>query len=295
MEIPLKASPSLSYQNLSYGDGKFAYLHNTEVHLLNVATKETSSIRIKDKIYQAKICTVNGANVLVLSTQGGTQFCDLGKEKHIFTVAHSEEGSFLNRGLAAVRSSVFVGHALGTISVIEVAGDRGTVVKTLSDHKDAITDIASGTIEEQTIVASADMAGVICLRAQDGNPLARVAAPAGDTVTSLAITPCHVVGAFGSGKICLYTVLGKKAVEVCAHSRWVNSIDYCAATNSLASVSEDMLLQFWKMPSKSDPKVAMKGSKLLKDCLLTGVKFLDDGSHVGCTAYDTDKFFFYQA
>ena len=91
-EIPLKASPSLSYQNLSYGDGKFVYLHNTEVHLLNVVTKETSSILVKDKIFQAKVCNLNGGTVLVLSTQGGTQFWDLGKEKHMFTVGHDEEG-----------------------------------------------------------------------------------------------------------------------------------------------------------------------------------------------------------
>lgn len=63
--------------------------------------------------------------------------------------------------------------------MIEVAGDSGTVVRTLSEHKDAITDIASGTFEEQTVVASADMAGAIYVRAQDGSPLAQITSPAG--------------------------------------------------------------------------------------------------------------------
>ena len=39
----------------------------------------------------------------------------------------------------------------------------------------------------------------------------------------------------------------------------------------------------------------MKGSKLLKDSLLSGVKFTDDGSKVGCTPYDTERLFLFDA
>ena len=99
--IPLKASPSTPYPHLSYGDGGFAYLHSTEVRLLNAAPRETPSLRVKDK---AKI--VNGANVLAPSPQGGSRFCTLGKEERMVPAAHSEEGRSLGRALAAVRKSL---------------------------------------------------------------------------------------------------------------------------------------------------------------------------------------------
>ena len=92
-EIPLKASPSLLYQNLSYGDGKFVYVHKTEVDVLNVASKETSSFQAKEKAYQAKVCILNGTNVLVLATHGGAQFWDFAKEKNLYCVTHGgDEG-----------------------------------------------------------------------------------------------------------------------------------------------------------------------------------------------------------
>lgn len=293
-EIPLKASPSLLYQNLAYGEGKFVYLHKNEVQVLNPATKDTTSIQVKDKTYQANICQLNGQTVLVLGTQVGTQFWDLAKEKHLFTVGQpADEGSFLCRGICVSGSHVFLGQAVGTITVIEIKGDSGSVVKTLQDHKEALTDVVAGECGGQQIIVSADMAGVIIIRDPSGAATATIDAKKGDTVTGVCITPTHIVCGYGSGKIRMFSPAGKLIIEVAAHSRWINGIDYCAKTNTLASVSEDMLLQIWKMPSSADPKVALKTSKLLKDCLLTGVKFIDDGSRVGCTVYDTNKFFLF--
>ena len=83
------------------------------------------------------------------------------------------------------------GHALGTISMLDVKGDGGSIVKTLGEHKDAITDIASGILGGQPIIASADMAGAIFIRDQQGNAVATIASPAGYSTLSSSSQPFY--------------------------------------------------------------------------------------------------------
>eukprot|EP00994_Dinema_validum_P000440 NODE_1082_length_1108_cov_57.801700_g831_i0.p1 GENE.NODE_1082_length_1108_cov_57.801700_g831_i0~~NODE_1082_length_1108_cov_57.801700_g831_i0.p1 ORF type:complete len:301 (+),score=91.42 NODE_1082_length_1108_cov_57.801700_g831_i0:80-982(+) len=295
-EIPLKATPSLLYQNLSYGDGKFVYIHKTEAHVLNVKTKETSFLLAKDKISQAKVVDVNGQKLVVLAARGSTQFWDLAKEKIVFQVPLEDEDkdTFLSRGIASSGNQVFVGHSYGAISVIEVNGEAGSVTSTLKEHKEVITDISSGDINGESVIVSADIAGEVVIWDKTRTPT-HIEKAAGDTCTCIAVTSNNIVCGYGSGKIRLFNTSGKKVCEIAAHARWLNAIDYCAKTNTLASVAEDMLLQFWKVPTAADPKVALKGHKFLKDSLLSGVKFTDEGNQVACTAYDTEKLFVFDA
>lgn len=94
-EFVLKASPSLQYQNLSFGEGKFIYVHKTEAHSVNVATKETSSFQVKDKspVHQAKVVHLGWGTVLVIATPAGVQFWDIPREKALFVVHLDDEGS----------------------------------------------------------------------------------------------------------------------------------------------------------------------------------------------------------
>eukprot|EP00668_Euglena_longa_P041843 GGOE01055122.1.p1 GENE.GGOE01055122.1~~GGOE01055122.1.p1 ORF type:complete len:313 (+),score=11.71 GGOE01055122.1:49-939(+) len=267
--IQLKVSPSLQYQNLSFGEGKFVYIHKSEVHILNTSNKETSSLQVKEKVYQAKVCEVNGQNFIVVAVQGGVQFWDLGKEKCLFTVPYQEEGSFLSRGIAAIGSSVFTGTSTGAIAVIDVKSEGASVAQIFREHKDFISDISAGTLAGLPVVASADLAGEVLLWDQTGSILARMDKSPGDTVSCVAVTPLNVVCGYGSGKIRLFNGAGKKTVEIAAHCRWINALDYCETRNWLASVSEDMVAQVWQLSSETDPKVSLRSSKLLKDCLLS--------------------------
>eukprot|EP00996_Jenningsia_fusiforme_P001272 NODE_2165_length_1273_cov_38.975490_g1969_i0.p1 GENE.NODE_2165_length_1273_cov_38.975490_g1969_i0~~NODE_2165_length_1273_cov_38.975490_g1969_i0.p1 ORF type:complete len:306 (+),score=45.24 NODE_2165_length_1273_cov_38.975490_g1969_i0:66-983(+) len=298
-EVPLKASPSLLYQNLTYGEGKFVYAHKTEIHSVNASTKETSSFQLKEKTpaYNARVCDVGGKKMLVIACHGGTQFWDVGREKLLFSVPLSEEDardSFLSRGIASFGNFVLVGHSTGSISVIEVKGESASLSKVLKEHKEMITDVCAGQIAGRTVVVSADVAGEVLLWDESLNVTARCEKFPGDTATCLALTSCHFACGYGSGKIRLFDLAGKKKVEIAAHCRWINGLDFSSSSNTLASVSEDMLVQFWKVPTADSSQVALKAHKLIKDCLLCGVKFTDDGTRVGCTAYDTERLFLLQ-
>ena len=94
-ELVLKASPSLLYQNLSFGENKFIYVHKSEAHSVNLQTKETSSFMIKDKapVYQAKVVRLSWGAVVVIATQSGVQFWDVAREKALFAVHLDDEGT----------------------------------------------------------------------------------------------------------------------------------------------------------------------------------------------------------
>lgn len=292
-ELVLKASPSLLYQNLSFGENKFVYVHKSEAHSVNVQTKETSSFQVKDKtpVQQAKVVHLAWGTVVVVATPGGVQFWDVNREKAMFNVHVDDEGKthFLCRGIAAQDNNVLLGLSTGTVAVIATTKDSGQLLRTLKHHHESITDICSGQVNNQPMVASADLSGEVLLFNAALELKAKVDKFTGDVCTSLALTPRHVVGGYGSGKIRAFSPEGRKAVEIAAHCRWINSIAYNPKCNLLVSASEDMLVQFWQMPSATNGQVTHAGHRLVKDSLLTGVCFTDDGRRVGCTAYDMEK------
>ena len=62
-----------------------------------------------------------------------------------------------------------------------------------------------------------------------------------DTATCIAVTPVNIVCGYGSGKIRLFNASGKKVVEISAHCRWINAIDYCAKTNMVCDCPSSCL------------------------------------------------------
>jgi WD40 repeat protein len=295
-EFPLKASPSLLYQNLSFGESKFFYVHKGEVHCIHASSKETTSLHIKDKstIHQVKIVKLGWGVVVILAAKCGAQVWDIRKEKALFTVTASDEGIFLSRGIAALENNVFLGLSSGAIAVFSTSKDGAKQSSSLKHHREMITDICAGQLELGNVLVSADVAGEVIIWGSDLNPKVHFIKIQGDVCTCIAVTPQNIVCGYGSGKIRMYSPTGSKMVEIAAHGKWINSIDYCPKSNLLASVGEDMLLQFWLMPSSSSPKVSHVGNRVVKDCLLTGTCFTDDGLSVGCCAYDTERLFLFE-
>eukprot|EP01012_Entosiphon_sulcatum_P003483 TRINITY_DN11119_c0_g1_i1.p1 TRINITY_DN11119_c0_g1~~TRINITY_DN11119_c0_g1_i1.p1 ORF type:complete len:310 (+),score=47.35 TRINITY_DN11119_c0_g1_i1:879-1808(+) len=302
-EVPLKASPSLQYNNLSGSGERWTYVHKSEVHVVNAGTKECTSFQLKDRVpaYQAKVIEFSGTQLLAIATQGAVQFWDFAKEKFLHTVPQGDgKDTFLSRGITGVSLSgknlVFVGHSSGDISVIEIAAETGNTVSVLKEHKEVITDICSGEIGGGPVIISADIAGEIIIWGADLAIKTRLEKITGDTPTSLAVANGFIVAGFGSGKLVVFDPSnGRRVVEIAAHCRWINAIDFCPQKNTLASVGEDMLLQLWKMPTPEDKKVALKAHRFVKDALLTGVKFSADGAKVATVAYDTEKIFLFEA
>eukprot|EP01059_Diplonema_ambulator_P005752 TRINITY_DN15541_c0_g1_i1.p1 TRINITY_DN15541_c0_g1~~TRINITY_DN15541_c0_g1_i1.p1 ORF type:complete len:318 (+),score=72.67 TRINITY_DN15541_c0_g1_i1:43-996(+) len=298
-------TPSLLYNNLTMLDNWVAYVHKNDAVVVNISKHDAPVIvhplqglegKVKATVYQVKAVDIGDVPTLLIVTQNGLLFWDMAKEKLLGScVVEDSKEIFLSRGVVVVpqgdSSLIFLGHSNGSISVICYdATGQASIIKSLTKHTDSISDIAAGQVDGNFIISSADISGEMVVWSDSLEVLATASFP-GDTVTSMQIFSSFIAASFGSGMIRLYNSHDcTVAVEIAAHARWINAMHYNPNTNLLASVSEDMLLCFWQMPSKSNGgKVQLHSHELLKDCLLTGVRLEDGVAYV--TAYDWDKLY----
>eukprot|EP01060_Flectonema_neradi_P010706 TRINITY_DN1779_c10_g1_i1.p1 TRINITY_DN1779_c10_g1~~TRINITY_DN1779_c10_g1_i1.p1 ORF type:complete len:319 (+),score=37.12 TRINITY_DN1779_c10_g1_i1:60-1016(+) len=298
------ATPSLLYNNLTTLDEWVAFVHKNDVVVVNISKPNSPEVshpfgtqKLKTAVYQVKSAEINGTPILFVVTQCGLIIWDLGKERMIAQCSVDPVGEiFLSRGIAFIQQGastlIFVGHSNGNISVCDFDGESCSIVKTLSKNSDNISDIASGEAEGRQIVAAADISGEMHIWSEDLDHIGSISYP-GDTISSIQIFSYVIACGFGSGHIKLYdNQTFAPCVTIAAHVRWINAISYSPELNMIASVSEDMLLCLWKMPTKSNGgKVQLAHHVLLKDCLLTGVQFI--GDQVACTAYDWDRLYMF--
>eukprot|EP01064_Diplonema_japonicum_P033394 TRINITY_DN655_c6_g1_i1.p1 TRINITY_DN655_c6_g1~~TRINITY_DN655_c6_g1_i1.p1 ORF type:complete len:317 (+),score=52.76 TRINITY_DN655_c6_g1_i1:52-1002(+) len=297
-------TPSLLYNNLTALDSWVAYVHKNDAVVVNISKHDSPVVvhplqgdgKTKATVYQVKAVDIEGVPTLLIVTQNGLIMWDMAKEKMVAScVVEDTKEIFLSRGVATLQQGastlVFLGHSNGSISVINFEAGQASVVKSLSKHNDSISDIAVGQTDGGGfIIASADISGEMIVWSESLEVASTASFP-GDTITSIHIFSSFIAASFGSGLIRLYDSHNcSVAVEIAAHSRWINAMHYNPSTNLLASVSEDMLLCLWQMPSKSNGgKVQLHSHELLKDCLLTGVRLDDSTAYV--TAYDWDKLY----
>eukprot|EP01062_Namystynia_karyoxenos_P071444 TRINITY_DN66947_c0_g1_i1.p1 TRINITY_DN66947_c0_g1~~TRINITY_DN66947_c0_g1_i1.p1 ORF type:complete len:324 (+),score=43.05 TRINITY_DN66947_c0_g1_i1:112-1083(+) len=299
-------TPSLLYNNLSCHGSLCAFVHKNDAVLADITKPDAPAIsrplsqsqwKIKAAVYQAKLAHVGSRLLLLVATTSTLQFWDAEKETFLGSVACPDERDvYLSRGIAVLpgkgeSATVFLGHSNGSLSVIDYQSDEQTMVKNMLRHVDNISDVCCGDTDGcGTVVASADISGELVLWSEDLSELAK-AFFQGDTLSSLHIFGPFVVGGFGSGLIRLFNVKDCTLYcEIGAHARWITALCVDPARSLMASVGEDMLLCVWRLPCKENSgKVQLVGHKLLKDCILTGCSFSDDGRRVLASAYDWDK------
>ncbi|KAJ9458013.1 Katanin p80 WD40 repeat-containing subunit B1 [Diplonema papillatum] len=308
--VGLKGSdttPSLLYNNLTSIDGWVAFVHKNDAVVVDISRPDAPVIshplqgvegKAKLAVYQVKAVEVADVPILLCATQTGLVIYDLAKAKVITQLDASDaKDIFMSRGMCSIPqgngTTLLLGHSNGDISVLNFEGAECSVIKTLSKHEDNVSDVACGTTDAgSTVVASADISGELILWSENFDLVAQ-ASFSGDTATSLHVFGSFVAASFGSGLIRLYNAHDcSVAIEIAAHARWINAMTYSPSHDLLASVSEDMLLCLWQMPSKSNGgKVTLHSYKLLKDCLLTGVRFVN--SQLVVTAYDWDRLYLF--
>jgi WD40 repeat protein len=277
-DITTKKSPSLLYNNLTAAGRKVAYIHQTDVHILDTSSSTCTTLGVKGA---SQVASYGGDKLLTITKDEAVTFGS--DEKQLGVAKLATPDSLGTRGIGVINDIAFVGHSNGSISVVSLKDNK--TISTLQQHADGITAITCGEVGEPVVV-SADMSGDIIVWSVDGKVKAKIARAEGETPTSIAVGAGHIIVSYGSGKIRFFDGSGKKRIEVSAHARWINAISFNSATNTLASVSEDQLLQLWSVTDK----VAHKGYKWFPNALLTGVAFADDGK-VYVSAYDVEKIF----
>lgn len=116
----------------------------------------------------------------------------------------------------------------------------------------------------------------------------------GEVPTRCVTFATSLIVSFGHGVIRVWDMLAKDLrVEICAHARWISSMDGLPDKGIFASVGEDTVLNVWKV-EEGTHEISLLHTSVVADKLLCGVAFTDPISErlpIACVAYDTDQVF----
>ncbi|XP_070541054.1 WD repeat-containing protein 54-like [Ptychodera flava] len=314
--VQLKGSASCLYNNLSVLSmpdknlTSYAVVHKTVVNIANcsgdatniqhrqVSCKEMGAPTGNSMILQAKFCEFPSRSMLVILSQRGIQIFEADGSIMLFwhSFGSSDSGQaseIFARGVTGVGDShIVVGSAKGTLLVFNVPakGPNITLSETLTGHSYAVSDIQNTGNE----MASADDNGNIIVW-KAGTPFSRLAKinGSGCTCSAVCLFSGFVAGAYGSGHIRIFDAnTGSLHVEICAHAKWINSMDVAPSVGLLVTASEDSFVRVWEVSkgNESYPEVDLKFSECVTDVQLCGAKFTSrNGRAFGVTGYDHNE------
>eukprot|EP00903_Cladosiphon_okamuranus_P007070 g6871.t1 len=304
----LKHSPSLGLNNLTSNVSNFAYVHKGDVIIcgLNGVPRQTLVNDGGVRATEVLLCSGEDFDFLVVALNTGVQIWSSdGKRLIYFFDAKLASGSsalidggHFTQGIGMVpRGRHFiVGCSDGDVFAFQAKtgahGEACELSATLRGHRQPITCAGA----DSDFCVSGDAGGTIiawsiakhlereCTFDGDGNP-----------ATALCARDGTVVASYSTGHVRVFDTHRKTlAVEIAAHSRTINAIDMHPSSMLLATVGEDFFMNVWELPpcgyGGGSGKVGLLATSRVDNSLLTGVRFLADGSHrIIALAYDSQE------
>jgi len=308
--VKCKVSASLLPANLTVGSKSYAYIHRSEVALVesrlvalgNEKAEVTSRAAYSDKeplnaVEFVKLAGL-GDVLVVLNQAGGVYLFDESGQKLLHSYKHTKSGSGAPaslkelhlRGIATDgKEALFVGCGNGDILVFAVSKAKMTLSKIVPASAEGHQDSAaaaqgSGGVSALTyasganVLVSGDDWGHLCFWPAVGGdvpakPAARVEGK-GAPVNVLVSGHGLVAAGLASGHIRLLDPVRKGlAVEVAAHTRAINALDMHPSKPLLLSAAEDTFVTVWSLPTAANPQVKNLSAESPALGLLTGARF----------------------
>lgn len=293
----LKKSACSLFNNLSLSEG----VSNAE--LVSYVGKDNSVLLVdlkrptdyvtevplikKSQIFTARICSFSEQNVLVVASEDGAEFWNLGMQ--LIRITFLSNGSDSDEKIFSIGVSRFqtktcnliaVGNSLGQVDLYKL--ERGAVVKhsTLdqSPHTSCISCISeSPATARAPLLAVGDLSGVVSVWNENLTCLSRVNIGEPCTAIKFSRDGTEVIASFACGHIRVFDAeSGVKKYEIAAHTRSINAIDVHPKEDLLATVGEDSCICVWKLPASNgggDRDVKMVFSEVKRDTIWSGVQF----------------------
>ena len=207
------------------------------------------------------------------------------------------------RGISAIAGSnrFAVGASTGDVFIYELGGDGSEIAfrHLLPAGKcadaSAITALASSPSH---VVCADDNGSLAVWDVGTWQPLFNfggvssrsLSESRGFPCTSVEIRGDTIFGAFATGHLRLFRLSGRSCVvEIAAHARCITALDLHPKLEILVSVGEDSLVNVWNFDLGGDGAIGaeLRLSHSVKDSLLTGVQFAENGQIVAST-YDRE-------
>ncbi|CAD5117886.1 DgyrCDS6630 [Dimorphilus gyrociliatus] len=255
-------------------------------------------------IIQAKIVTVAGRQILVVTSQKGIHMYELEGLLPIYahTLPEPEPACTctLAKGIAVLLNNVItIGTYEGHVMVLSIPGKGNNIqlVETLRNHSFPIS--ALDGIGD--ILAVVDERGQISTW-RAGQPFEKllvgtVGINPSDCVTSLVLCPNDLI-ACSTTSGCIRFLSFQTCctlAHIDAHARCITSLSIAPSSGLILSTSEDSTVRVWKVArSKSDLDIKLEFSEHIKDAQLQGGAFLSpNGYAFAASYYDSSELVFF--
>eukprot|EP00752_Nemacystus_decipiens_P011247 g9995.t2 len=305
--VSLKQSPSLSLNNLTSNVSTFAYVHKGDVIIcgLNGMPRQTLVNDGGVRAMEVLLCSGEDFDFLVVALNTGVQIWSSdGKRLIYFFDAKIAPGSsslidsgHFTQGIGMVpRGRNFIvgcsdGDVFAFLAKTGPHGEACELSATLRGHEQPITCAGA----DSDVCVSGDAGGTI-IAWSIAKHLERECTFDGDgyPATALCARDGTVVASYSTGHVRVFDRNNKAlAIEIAAHSRSINAMDLHPSSMLLATVGEDFFMNVWELPEcrQGGPsgQVGLLATSRVDNRLLTGVRFLVDGSHrIIALAYDCD-------
>ncbi|ESL10924.1 hypothetical protein TRSC58_01335 [Trypanosoma rangeli SC58] len=304
--------PSLLYNNLSFVEecGALVYASKKDCIVMDLESKKTHVLPTGNVEKEMIVyCTATLAPVGLLhpdhsllilivmesSTQLWTKDSPLGFVPHNDSNGGGCCGAIVS--LATDVAHILISTSEGVVIFAEFDATPNTpfrVISALKGHKEhAVTAAQLNPFHNSPLFAvTGDSVGRVLFWNREREPFASVETP--ECVTALQIVSGGdlTVAANGAGKLQIFDSLtGVLRVEICAHSRWINTLAFSAATNTLLSGAEDGYLTVWSIPKNLEDGVTPVepvATHHVPNVLPTGASFRANGTHLFVAFYDTN-------
>lgn len=245
-------------------------------------------------IQQTRLLVLYKKVILVIAAESCIQFYDVENSNlitHFNLNILADEESYA-RGICLHDDHILCGTNVGSIYIFESSPEKSEIIKknSIEGHKSAIWSMCSHLGK---LISSDDYGNIMIWNSFNAPKRSlNIISGQGYPCTSLAGINNTVIGAYGSGHIRLFDFLtGDIIYEISAHAGWINSIDVASQTSVIISAGEDSFIRLWKL---TDSNIENIHNEHIVDERLMGVMFLTDRDDAFvCSAYDSDKLFFY--
>ncbi|KAI8490742.1 WD repeat-containing protein 54-like [Branchiostoma floridae x Branchiostoma belcheri] len=322
--IPLRGSASALCNNLALNRipeknlTTHAVVHRSAVNLVTVSGPATgegqqnfhhrqvtcreAGQHTGSMVLQAKWCQLATRNLLVITSQKGVQIFEQDGAIMVFWhalgAAESVSGySTFARGVAPVAGNLIcVGTSSGNVLCFNIPpkGPNVTLTETMKGHSSAITDITSTGHTGDTVVTADDSGNIIVWKGPKFVEVTRISGSR-NPACCVCLWKDTVIAAYSTGHIRLFGVeTGNIHAEVCAHARWISSLDILPESGQLLSASEDSYARIWQLKKGNTTEVEHVHSECVTDIQLCGAKFTSpEGKAFAVTGYDTNEIIYY--
>jgi len=297
-------TPSFVANNLQYHNGTIVFTDQSKLIFYDLNTQTTLSQPTISYVKSFRFVNFNLITYLVVCGSNGTQIFNADGSTIVTFVPIKDgvENAHYHKGISVAGDRLLaIGSHDGSIRALDSSGAKFNVAAiTKSEVSQPVGELSYCAMAE-ILVCAHDEGAITFWDASSARPLGspfqlvetQILDGQAEVPSASAVIGIYCFISFGNGSIRGFNCITRNLeCLITAHARWITAMDCMPVDNCFCSVSEDTVLNVWKVkdPMGTEPlEVSVEMSRHIVGHLLTGACFRESKSSLAVVAYDSEK------